>query len=78
MDTREKLYLLAKAAHYDDRSVLASDAVAEGRGLFAPEAVAVPDARALSCVSHVQAPDGRRKAVLKILQTSACQYNCNY
>ncbi len=78
MDTREKLSLLAEAARYDDCVVSASDAVAEGRGLFAPEWVAAPDPRALSCVSHVQAPDGRRKAVLKILQTSACQYNCNY
>ncbi len=78
MDTREKLNLLAEAARYDDYSASASDPVAEGRGLFAPERAAAPDARALSCVSHVQAPDGQRRAVLKILQTSACQYNCNY
>lgn len=78
MDTREKLNLLAEAAYYDDRCVLASDPVAEGRGLFAPQQAAAPNALALSCVSHVQAPDGQRKAVLKILQTSACQYNCNY
>ncbi|MCX7707583.1 MAG: radical SAM protein [Anaerolineae bacterium] len=78
MDIREKLNLLAEAARYDDLCVSASDPIAEGRGLFAPERTAMPDTRALSCVSHVQAPDGQRKAVLKILQTSACQYNCNY
>ncbi|MGQ9490846.1 MAG: radical SAM protein [Anaerolineae bacterium] len=78
MDTREKLAWLAEAARYDDRCVLEPDVVTAGRGLFAPEGAAPPDPRALSCVSHVQTPDGRRRAVLKILQTSACQYNCNY
>lgn len=78
MDVREKLDLLGAAAHYDDCSALAPDAVAEGRGFFAPETVAMPDPRVLPCVSHLHTPDGQCKATLKILQTNACQNNCNY
>ena len=37
-----------------------------------------PDPRVLPCVSHLHTPDGQRKATLKVLQTSACQNNCNY
>ena len=52
--------------------------VAEGRGFFAPE----PDhggrsARAALCLAP-DTPWGQRKATLKVLQTSACQNNCNY
>ena len=36
------------------------------------------DPRVLPCVSHLHTPDGQRKATLKVLQTSACQNNCNY
>ena len=32
----------------------------------------------LPCVSHLHTPDGQRKSTLKVLQTSACQNNCNY
>ena len=32
----------------------------------------------LPCVSHLTTPWGQRKATLKVLQTSACQNNCNY
>lgn len=78
MDTREKLNLLAEAARYDDYSASAPDAVAEGRGFFAPETRAEADPRVLPCVSHLHTPDGRRKTTLKVLQTSACQNNCRY
>lgn len=78
MNTREKLNLLAEAARYDDCRAPAPDVVAEGRGFFAPETSASPDPRVLPCISHLHTPDGRRKATLKVLQTSACQNDCNY
>lgn len=78
MDTREKLNLLAEAARYDDCRASAPDVVTEGRGFFAPETSAAPNPRVLPCVSHLHTPDGQRKATLKVLQTSACQNNCNY
>lgn len=78
MDIREKLNLLTEAARYDDYRASAPDVVAEGRGFFAPETNAVPDPGVLPCVSHLHTPDGQRKATLKVLQTSACQNNCNY
>ncbi len=79
MDVREKLNLLGAAACYDDCSASAPDVVAEGRGFFAPLPDAPPaDPRVLPCVSHLTTPWGQRKATLKILQTSACQNNCNY
>ncbi len=78
MDVREKLNLLGAAARYDDCSASAPDVIAAGRGFFAPEMAAAPDPRVLPCISHLHTPDGRRKATLKILQTSACQNNCNY
>ena len=78
MDVREKLDLLGAAARYDDCRTSAPDAIAEGRGFFAPETSAPPDPRVLPCISHLHTPDGQRKATLKVLQTSACQNNCNY
>ena len=79
MDVREKLDLLGAAARYDDCSASAPDVVAEGRGFFASQPDASPaDPRVLPCVSHLTTPWGQRKATLKILQTSACQNNCNY
>ncbi|MCX7670343.1 MAG: radical SAM protein [Anaerolineae bacterium] len=79
MDTREKLILLGEAACYDDYTALSPDAVVEGRGLFAADAAAAPPGRDLfPCVSHVITPWGERKAILKVLQTSACQNNCYY
>ncbi len=78
MDVREKLNLLGEAARYDDCRVSAADAVAEGRGFFAPETGVAPDSRVLPCVSHLTTPWGERKATLKVLQTSSCQNNCNY
>jgi predicted DNA-binding helix-hairpin-helix protein len=78
MDTREKLDLLGAAARYDDCSTSPSDAVAEGRGFFASESTTAADSRVLPCVSHLTTPWGQRKATLKVLQTSACQNNCNY
>ena len=56
----------------------AADVVADGRGFFAPISTAAADPRVLPCISHLHTPDGQRKATLKILQTSACQNNCNY
>lgn len=79
MDTREKLALLGEAARYDDCSALSPEAVVEGRGLFAADATAASPGRDLfPCISHVTTPWGERKAILKILQTSACQNNCYY
>ena len=79
MDTRDKLNLLGQAARYDDCTALGSDAVAEGRGFFAPEAgESTPSRDMFPCVSHVTTPWGQRKTILKVLQTSACQNNCNY
>lgn len=79
MDTREKLVLLGQAARYDDCSALSPEAMVEGRGLFAADAPAAPAGRDLfPCISHVTTPWGERKAILKVLQTSACQNNCYY
>ena len=78
MDVREKLDLLGAAARYDDRRASLPDTIADGRGFFAPETNAAADPRVLPCISHLHTPDGQRKATLKILQTSACQNNCNY
>jgi predicted DNA-binding helix-hairpin-helix protein len=78
MDIREKLNLLGEAARFDDCTVFTPDAVAEGRGLFAPDTATAADPRVLPCVSHLTTPWGQRKATLKVLQTSACQNNCNY
>ena len=78
MDVREKLDMLGAAARFDDCRTSAPDAVAEGRGFFAPETNAAPDPRVLPCISHLHTPGGQRKATLKILQTSVCQNNCNY
>jgi predicted DNA-binding helix-hairpin-helix protein len=78
MDVREKLNLLGAAARYDDCRAAAPDAIAEGRGFFAPESTTAADPRVLPCISHLTTPWGQRKATLKVLQTSACQNNCNY
>lgn len=90
MDLRERVALLSEAASFDDavtneREVAAPtdrapayDEESDGRGLFAPETAATPHSRVLPCVSHHTTPDGQRRAVLKILQTSACENNCNY
>jgi len=78
MDIRERLNLLGQAARYDDCSASAPDVIAGGRGFFAPETSASPDPRVLPCISHLHTPDGQCKATLKVLQTSACQNNCNY
>jgi len=80
MDTREKLDLLGQAARYDDCTVLNADEAVDGRGFFAPAPVdpRPPSRDMFPCVSHVTTPWGQRKAVLKVLQTSACQNNCNY
>ena len=79
MDTRAKLELLSLAARYDDCMALGADAFAEGRGLFAPEnAEPRPGRDLFPCISHLTTPWGERKATLKVLQTSACQNNCNY
>jgi putative DNA modification/repair radical SAM protein len=70
MDVRDKLNLLGQAAQYDD---------CMGRGLFAPtNAEEKPIGDMSQCISHLTMPDGRRKPILKVLQTSACQHNCRY
>lgn len=80
-DLRERLALLTQAAVFDD-CVSPDDAASDqdGRGFFAPPP---PDAQpvnrnVLPCVSHHITPNGRREAVLKALQTSACENNCLY
>jgi predicted DNA-binding helix-hairpin-helix protein len=80
MDTREKLDLLGQAARYDDCTILDSGEAVDGRGFFAPATVdpRPPSRDMFPCVSHLTTPWGQRKAVLKVLQTSACQNNCNY
>jgi len=80
MDTREKLDLLGQAARYDDCTVLDSDEAVDGRGFFAPAAIdpRPPSRDMFPCVSHLTTPWGQRKAVLKVLQTSACQNDCYY
>jgi len=70
MDIREKLDLLGRAAQYDD---------CVGRGLYAATAPDDGPVRDMSgCISHLTTPDGRRKPMLKVLQTSACEHNCLY
>jgi predicted DNA-binding helix-hairpin-helix protein len=70
MDIREKLNVLGQAAQYDDLM---------SRGFFAPpEADDRPVRDMTPCVSHLTTPDGRRKPILKVLQTSACENNCHY
>ena len=78
MDVREKLNLLGAAARFDDCRAAAPDVIAEGRGFFAPETSTAADPLVLPCISHLHTPNGQRKTTLKILQTSACQNNCNY
>ena len=78
MDVREKLNLLGAAARYDDCRAAAPDVIAEGRGFFASETTTAADPRVLPCISHLHTPDGQRKSTLKVLQTGACQNNCNY
>jgi predicted DNA-binding helix-hairpin-helix protein len=76
-DLRERLALLSQAAVFDD-CVAPPAGEQDGRGFFAPETDAQPSRNVLPCVSHHITPDGRREAVLKVLQTSACENNCNY
>lgn len=79
MDVREQLAFLSHAAALDDHVSGGADGVADGRGLFAPLGDDRPVHRnVLPCVSRLTAPDGQRRAILKILQTSACENNCNY
>ncbi len=78
-DLRERLALLTQAAAFDD-CVAPAKSEQDGRGFFAPQpADDRPVNRSvLPCVSHHITPDGRRETVLKVLQTSACENNCNY
>jgi predicted DNA-binding helix-hairpin-helix protein len=83
MDTRDKLNLLGDAARYDDCaasiSVVSAADPADRRGFSGGPEIASSAGRDLfPCISHLHTPDGQRKAMLKILQTSACQNNCYY
>ena len=62
MDVREKLDLLGAAARYDDCRAAAPDAVAEGRGFFAPEPERpAADPRVLPCISICHTPEANAK-----------------
>ena len=77
MDVRERLNLLGQAAQYDDYATPPGDVTARRPRVFRPSNRRTGRfARELPCVSHLQAPGGQRKAILKILQTSACQNDC--
>lgn len=93
MDLRERMALLSEAATFDDsvaggaaagttaasrRPAYEETGEGDGRGFFAPAAVGAPHRSILPCVSHHTTPDGLRRPVLKALQTSACENNCNY
>ncbi|MBM4458308.1 MAG: radical SAM protein [Chloroflexi bacterium] len=92
MDIRDKLDLLGAAACFDDYvsqaggenapSAPGSTAflgAAAGRGFFAPTTDAPRPARDMfRCVSHLTTPDGQRKPIFKVLQTSACENDCHY
>jgi len=83
MDIREKLDLLGQAAQFDDcassLSSLSSPNSFGNHGLFArPEDSCPAGPDMFPYVSHLTTPDGRRKPILKVLQTSICQNDCNY
>jgi predicted DNA-binding helix-hairpin-helix protein len=78
MDVRERLALLCRAAVYDDLTTPGGGSADDGRGLFAPPGDGPIDRDVLPCVSHLTTPDGQRRAVLKVLQTSSCQNDCRY
>jgi predicted DNA-binding helix-hairpin-helix protein len=88
VDTQHKLELLGRAAQYDDRvsavgtvqpeTPSGSFPLGEDFGLFAPPADCSDSPDVFPHISHVTTPSGRRLAVLKILQTSACHNDCRY
>jgi len=83
MDTREKLRLLGEAAQYDagDDPEFGLFAPAAGDGRTADDAAtagASADAAISRHLARITRPDGRCATVLKVLQTSSCQNNCNY
>ena len=92
MDIRDKLDLLGAAACFDDyvsqaggenapsaQSSTAFLGAAAGRGFFAPATDAPRPTRDMfRCVSHLTTPDGQRKPIFKVLQTSACENDCRY
>jgi predicted DNA-binding helix-hairpin-helix protein len=74
MDIRERIDILSQAAAYDDLVCQKPD-----YGLCAPESIeGPPGPNLMRSISQVVAPGGRCVPVLKILQTSACQNDCNY
>jgi len=83
MDIREKLDLLGQAAQFDDcASSLSSPSSLSplvDYGLFArPEQNCPAGPDMFPYISHLTTPDGRRRPILKVLQTSVCQNDCNY
>ncbi len=80
MDIRDKLTLLGQAAQFDDcASSLSPVSSLRDYGLFArPEDSCPAGPDMFPYVSHLAAPDGRRTPILKVLQTSICQNDCNY
>jgi len=80
MDIRQKFDVLGRAAQFDDRvGSPGSRETVVGHGLFAPgQDVCQAGPDMFPYVSHVTTPDGQRKPVLKILQTSICQNDCRY
>ena len=75
LDLREKMDLLGQAARFDDLVLWRDVDCGQSSSPAKPRSRA-PDL--LPYVSHVTAPDGRRRPIMKVLQTSVCQNNCRY
>jgi putative DNA modification/repair radical SAM protein len=73
MDIQTKLSILADAAKYD-----ASCASTGTAGRQAPAVAGAPQDAAATGICYSYTPDGRRLALLKILLTNDCIYDCSY
>jgi putative DNA modification/repair radical SAM protein len=71
MDIRTKLAILADAARYD------ASCASSGAGTRRAAAGAPGDPEGMG-ICHSYTPDGRRVALLKVLLTNHCIYDCSY
>ncbi|MBN1483474.1 MAG: radical SAM protein [Chloroflexia bacterium] len=69
MDALAKLELLAPETRYEPDGDV---------GQSCPPAALARMGRLQDCITHAAMPNGRRIALLKTLQTSACERDCNY